>query len=229
MKLVSSQTEQKVRAAAAKEQFALRLQELAANIIRVARGAGRAYEVPLQIFRCAELLQEYREASGFGLSDQEVSSMLGVRQDHYSPGQDWFAAATADAAERIMRGGLQVAASRLVEQRTQERAGRNEMLDGARALENAKAERRNEMPPPSRANEREARAQIRKLMVEMAAEGAQPPPAPRKKVPEKSADSARKPPTPAPVSKEAKSAKRAGRKAVLAAYKAKRGIEQSDT
>jgi hypothetical protein len=47
-----------------------------------------------------------------------------------------------DAEERIIRGVLQVVASRLVHQRTQEAAGDSEMYDGIRSLENLRAEAR---------------------------------------------------------------------------------------
>jgi len=41
-----------------------------------------------------------------------------------------------------MRGGLQVAASRLVGQRTQENRGQTEMMDGVRALDRIREDRR---------------------------------------------------------------------------------------
>ncbi len=200
-----------------------RLKSLAANILRVVRGAGRAYEIPEQIYACALAIQAYRDAAGLGLSDYELSEMLSVREEHHGKGYsaadwDW-----ASGIEQMMRGGLQLAASRLLEQRTQEQAGQSEMFDGARAIERSREERRREFHP-----NRQKSVGPRTDWVDSA--GATPTkPAPKgvssaKGAPQKTKEDEPEPPAPPSPPKPPKKPT-GGRKAVLAMYKADRGIK----
>lgn len=236
MKLISSQTEEerekerrKSRAERAKGDFDQALRVLTANLLRVTRGAGRAWEVPGQLADCITTLHEYQQATGHGMSDFDISKMLNVQEDFLGRGfddedWDWYG-----GIEEAMRGGLQMAASRLLGQRIQQQAAEKEILRGVQSVERAREARRKawENPTPAQAKARkEAMAAFTKKLAVRARQAAKaevakpaahkpkaakPPPTPKPP----------KPPTPPKPPKP----KTAGHKAVLAAYKAKRGIE----
>lgn len=108
------------------------LRDLTANLIRVTRGAGKPYEIGVQCARIVEVFEAYHDAFGSWPSSDWASSVLDVGEEidferfpdevdrHY-------------AEERIIRGSLQIAASRLLRQRTQEAAGDTELHRGLRA------------------------------------------------------------------------------------------------
>jgi len=128
---------------------------LAANVIRVVRGAGRPEELGRQ---CAEVVQAYRdyhEALGEWPSSYLIGETLSVRHREYRAKTD-RAWEWEDAIHQMVAGGLQVAASQLLEQRTQEQAGEREMFDGLRVIEeqrreNAAAAARSKKPTKRRA------------------------------------------------------------------------------
>jgi len=68
----------------------------------------------------------------------------GRSKDYLRRGLDGAKLDEARAEERAIRGALQVAASRLLGQTTQVRAGKDELSDGARQLVNAYAEQARE-------------------------------------------------------------------------------------
>lgn len=122
------------------------VRDLAANLLRIVRGAGKPHEVVGQIAGLTQALASYREAFGHGLLPHELSGMLSIdHPEEWRTGLKNSALHRLYAEERIVRGALQVAASRLVEQRTQERVGERELRDGVRDLEDARAEMRREM------------------------------------------------------------------------------------
>lgn len=221
-KLVSSQTEDEREGRRAKDQFDYALRELTANLLRVTRGAGRAYEVPRQMQACLLAFRAYVDATGVGLSNDEISAVLDVSQDLHGRGftdEDWQ---WYGGIEQAMRGGLQLAASRLLEQRTQERRGEDEIIDGVSSIERAREARRKAwvaQPKPTRAEIKAQREALAAMMHAGAARAreakkarAAPPPEPPK-------------PPPPPSPPKAPKPKASGHKAVFAAYKAKRGID----
>ena len=117
------------------------LRNLAANIIRVVRGAGKSYEIGEQCADVLKAFKAYRESVGHWPTSFEIDEALSVftggPDDTYDEFWSWRC-----AQEEIMRGGLQVAASRLVGQRTQENRGQTEMMDGVRALDRIREDRR---------------------------------------------------------------------------------------
>jgi hypothetical protein len=120
-----------------------RLCELAANILRSVRGAGKPYQIGRHAQALTDAMVAYRDAVGHYPSDEELAAALDVeiseeRLDQMSDEQQ----AVVQARQQIIRGALQVAASRLVDQRPQEAAGMTEIDDGIRDLEKAREERR---------------------------------------------------------------------------------------
>lgn len=116
------------------------LRELAANIIRVVRGAGKPDEISGQCVAVLKAVQTYRDAAGHWPASHEISEALSISRDYFTDvyNDAWE---REDARDTIVRGALQVVASRLVGQNTQEQRGRSEMTDGLLRLERIRAER----------------------------------------------------------------------------------------
>ena len=120
-----------------------RLRDLTANLIRVARGAGKPYDLEEQAARFVEACDEYREQVGRGVSSEDIHEILRVRrylgQDRErTPEQH----AWNDGEESMVAGALQIAASRILGQRTQEVRGHSEMFDGLQIIEREREESR---------------------------------------------------------------------------------------
>jgi hypothetical protein len=143
MRTVSENSEADLTRKRASAQVAWTIRELTANLLRITRGAGKPYEVMQQMADLAEAIRGYRAVTGLSLYPDEFARALDVSND---PGtmQHWSAEDRHrdDAEERIIRGVLQVVASRLVNQKTQEAIGRNDMFDGLRDLEDLRTEAR---------------------------------------------------------------------------------------
>jgi hypothetical protein len=105
------------------------LRELAAKLLRIARGAGRPLELEVLAGAYLGACNEYRQATGYGLRINAVRDMLRVRSD-LPPDREWTDEQRRrnDGEEQMVSGALQIAASRFVGQRAQELRGLDEML-----------------------------------------------------------------------------------------------------
>lgn len=110
-----------------------RLQEFAANILRVMRGAGKPYDVVTDAMQLGIAMIEAVRDGGRPISDAEIIEALFVCKYEGSP---------SFPPNDVVRGALQVAASRLVGQRTQEAAGRTEIHNGLQLWEGVRQEQR---------------------------------------------------------------------------------------
>ncbi len=97
--------------------------------IRVVRGAGKPYEVAQDCAAIVEALHGYNQAFGYWPLPEVVSQALNIDRP-----VDWAAypneGLRLEGNEAVIRGALQVAASRLAGQRTQEMSGSNEIQHG---------------------------------------------------------------------------------------------------
>jgi hypothetical protein len=118
------------------------LRQLTANVIRVARGAGKAYEIPLQAQEFIDALVGFREAVGHFPSDYELAACITIEPTQELHDRLSLENRQEMGTERqIIRGALQITASHLLGQAAQKSAGGNEMLDGIRNMETFRAER----------------------------------------------------------------------------------------
>ncbi|ESZ50966.1 hypothetical protein ACYG9R_09145 [Mesorhizobium sp. RSR565B] len=129
LRLAVENSQRDIDRESAKREIGWPLRELAANIIRTVRGAGKSYEISEQCGAVVEAFRHYREMVGHWPASWEIEQALSIRRDSYSGGND-EAWEREHARETILRGALQVTASRLVGQNTQEQRGRSEMMDG---------------------------------------------------------------------------------------------------
>jgi hypothetical protein len=129
MKVVADNNDFEQRRCRLRVEYALR--QLTANLLRVTRGAGRPSEVPAQALSLLEPCQEFRQVG------------------HDAPDFN-------HAVHTIVRGALQMTASRLLGQLTQERTGENEFYDRIDDFQRERAAERARLmgrPPPDRGRE----------------------------------------------------------------------------
>jgi len=137
--IVSQNSEADIQRSATEDRVEAAALALATNILRIVRGAGkpeRLIDHTLDYVKCA---QAFYEAHGRWpvpelhqcLGIDRVFSVEETRKREWCRGEDL-----------MVRGALQVAASRLAGQRTQESAGRSEMFDGLYIIERQREENR---------------------------------------------------------------------------------------
>lgn len=109
--------------------------EMAANLLRVTRGAGKPWDLPQQIINLAEsILKASKHSNAWGIwSEMEKVLQSGMPDDDDG---------LIGSEETIVRGSLQLVASRLVHQRTQAAAGGREIGTGIRMVEQEREENR---------------------------------------------------------------------------------------
>jgi hypothetical protein len=141
MHTVSENSEPDLARQRALDQFEWALRELAANLMRITRGAGKAHDVMQQMSELAKAIRDYHVTAGMWPSSYEFTHALKVSKDFETVRQWSIENQERENAERlIIRGALQIVASRLVAQTTQESAGHSEMHDGMNELARVRAE-----------------------------------------------------------------------------------------
>jgi hypothetical protein len=143
MHIVSENTAEDIARNRAAEDVQRALTELAANILRMIRGAGKPNEFLNHAFQLTEAMSEYKKAAGH-FPDPVIFArmlLLDTREELFGRCSDDDRA--RDYAEQmIIRGALQVVASRMLHQLTIERAGDSEMSSGFYELERIREENR---------------------------------------------------------------------------------------
>jgi hypothetical protein len=103
--------------------------EMAANMLRVIRGAGRPLDLPQQIINLAEDILEVSKSARVWAVSSAIEEAL------QSANPDWEASESDYYEGMIASGAMQWVASRLVRQRAQECAGAREMAEGFKQQE----------------------------------------------------------------------------------------------
>ena len=150
MRVVADNSEQEIAKRWAARSIRWPLRELAANLLRIVRGAGRPAEVGAQATAVIVAFEEYRAAFGHYPISEEISEALIMRDDerkeHWT---DW-----EYGVETMVRGALQMAASELVHQGTQRAAGKSELFSGLERIERIREENRLGLRKPKPFTER---------------------------------------------------------------------------
>jgi hypothetical protein len=148
MKIISSQSDEDIRRNEAAADMAYAIRILAANLLRVVRGAGKAYGLLPQCLACVEAARAYYDAHGHWPSTHLYSEWLNWDSAESAIPIDKRSAYAIEremAERQIARGVLQIVASRLLGERPQEAAGHREFADGLDILERARKTRVAEM------------------------------------------------------------------------------------
>ncbi|MBY6045286.1 hypothetical protein [Phaeobacter italicus] len=101
---------------------------LAANLMRISRGSGTLYEVEAQVMELAELFAKHRGLTSHGVSPHIFDKALSYDPD-ISP-DDKELADFQRVRSQIVKGSLQLAASELIDNKTTEHQGQQELLEG---------------------------------------------------------------------------------------------------
>jgi hypothetical protein len=152
MEIVTKNSDEDLARHRAMKQVRYALAEMAANLLRVIRGAGRSNALPAEALAFVKAVVAYQEIAEGDVMGPDVLSILDIEHsinerlemplDHQ---QEYL------ARDEIIRGALQLTASKILNQKPQEAAGRSEMFAGIRALEAHRAKQ-------LRAGEAESRA-----------------------------------------------------------------------
>ena len=148
IRLVSEQSESDIAKKRAEEEIGIELRALAANMLRVIRGAGKAYDLARDMSTCLKAFQGYYDAHNVRPDSSRLQKALNFDPDEYSrfnPGMDeagmeqWH---IQTAENEVCRAALQVIASKLIGQRTQDHQGHNDLYSAIRSLDEAREKRR---------------------------------------------------------------------------------------
>jgi hypothetical protein len=140
MRIVSESSEAELAARRAMLLVEDALTQLAANILRVARGAGQPTAIMTQAASLLTAMEAYREAAGYYPTDRLAGVLRGWGETPAGVVDDEYLLALAE--QQAVRGALQLVASALLSQRVQERAGRDELHDGMFETERIREARR---------------------------------------------------------------------------------------
>lgn len=148
--LVAENTRQQIDVNMLQERVDYALRELAANIIRVVRGAGKPDDI---IDQCNDVLKaaiDYHDKGHRFVSYHTVAEALRLDRDDIDDYDSYFGRRKL-AIRRMVKGSLQIAASRLLQQQTQVHRGEAELDDGFIELESLREERRKQREAAERA------------------------------------------------------------------------------
>jgi hypothetical protein len=142
--VIAMNSESEIRRRRAAENVEWPLRDLTANLIRVVRGAGKPYAIRDQLAAVLTAMSDYRDAAGRWPSSDELANMVAMQRPQWLETTSSEIRAEDWAKSRIIRGALQMTASELLGQRTQEAAGESEMYDGINQIEDLRTKRRAE-------------------------------------------------------------------------------------
>ena len=141
MRLVSDQPNDDLALRRAAQEVDATLRELIANILRVSRGAGTPWKVLDHLGDLVQALKAYSKLPGADLFDFEgcLRSIFSEDRTRTSDGShyEW-----GYAEEQMVRGAMQIVASRFVGQKPQEAAGHKEMFEGLITIERLREQNR---------------------------------------------------------------------------------------
>lgn len=156
-------------------QFSWALRETAANMLRIIRGAGKPYDLLLQLQKTLETAVKYQEAHGrfpdvagylrFESEYQQIQERFYRGELDQSYRREWWDDGTFSrmmAEHKIVRGALQMVASELIGQSTQRCAGHSELHDGIQRLDQIRDEKIKKERAAARATRPPAKKTIRK-------------------------------------------------------------------
>lgn len=131
MRVVAENSEVDMAKRQARDDLEWPMVQLAANMLRVVRGAGEPQSLPRQMVSVIKAVSAYHDVFGFYPSADELSAPINVRLMLERRDTDGW----SGGVDKIVQGALQVAASQIVGQATQESLGEREIMDGMRRIE----------------------------------------------------------------------------------------------
>ncbi len=118
-----------------KDDLTWALQDLAANLIRVVRGAGKPHLLRDYAVAFLNAIEDYKEVTGSSPDPDLLAKILSIERDPVILRQVGDDERLRDNLQRdIVRGSLQIAASRLIRQVAQEQIGDSELMQAINFL-----------------------------------------------------------------------------------------------
>jgi hypothetical protein len=162
----------------AQGEFSYAIRDCAANMLRIVRGAGKSYEILHQMQTVIEAAVKFQKAHGHWPSSDSIQRELALHDDYEQQlerqQEGKLSQETIDRwredgmfdrmyAKHVMcKGALQIAASGLIGQDTQQRAGESELQQGIRLLEDAREKQARQLRAAARAKPKAAKRKSRK-------------------------------------------------------------------
>jgi hypothetical protein len=149
MRLVSSKSDEEFRRKQARDNLDWPLRDLTANLMRIARGAGRPNLLSRQLDACLDALRTYLKEHGSLPPAHTIQDILDP-DAAYRGHRPWIAEERGSEIEsdhelalrEIRRGALQSVASMLLGQQPQFSSGENAIHEGIRRWDEVRAKRR---------------------------------------------------------------------------------------
>lgn len=159
MRLVVENSDQDVARIEARKDLDWPLRELAANLLRVVRGAGYPARLASQMGDVLAAMKAYHATAGCYPSADEIANVLSLtrREEVVSDEMTY-------AVDTMISGALQMAASELVGQRTQESRGRSELFVGLTEAETIRAANRKSVPGGRRSSQAAFQRRVREKL-----------------------------------------------------------------
>lgn len=151
LRVVAETSEQEIKQQRAAARLKGPLRDLAANLLRIARGAGKPDLLQDQMARAFTAIDDYRSAVGYAPSDGEFHEALRFETDSAGDQLD-------HGMKRMRSGALRSVASMLLGQSLQASHGDNEMWDAFYAIERHREEMRQERVRAARAEKKSQKA-----------------------------------------------------------------------
>ncbi|GKX35283.1 MAG: hypothetical protein MnENMB40S_29010 [Rhizobiaceae bacterium MnEN-MB40S] len=152
--VVSENSAQAINKERAQHKLDRPLRNLAANIMRVSRGAGEPYEIVHQCVDFLQKVQEYQDKIGRLPDPEFLSSTLSCDSGDKYDWNDPYSL-KAEGLEIAICGALRVTAARLLRQKLQESHGDKELMQGINQVleyrEKVRAEREEQLKAERRA------------------------------------------------------------------------------
>jgi hypothetical protein len=161
LRIVSENSKEDMARKRAEEALTLPLLELAANIIRIVRGAGSPERLLSQMQQVMKVASEFRELHDASPPSWTIQNILALTSPYEKISQPvktgdiakaalegWESDSTnaeEDVVRDICRAALQISASILLRQNTQERTAEHSLHFAARQLEDIKKKRRRQL------------------------------------------------------------------------------------
>lgn len=137
LRVVSETPEIEIKRKRAEEDLDLPFRELAANVLRIVRGAGKPEDLLDQMQHAIDVSAQHRQVHGAWPAPSTLAEIL--RLDDPNIGSE---VGLIRATHPICRASLQICASRLVQQDTHRRTAENDLHMRIVDIETARAKRR---------------------------------------------------------------------------------------
>jgi hypothetical protein len=146
IRIVSEQTEKDIERNRTREEVGFVLREMAANLLRIIRGAGKGYHLMGEMIACVKAFQDFHDAHGHWPDSYSIQKALEFDEVPSppldAPDSHWDEWNVTNAEMNVCKASLRIAAARLLEQKLQEDHGHNDLRAAIDGLERAREKRR---------------------------------------------------------------------------------------